>query len=366
MKSRLKSIILSIRRLHAWILRRTRSRSPAPAPSRVKKILLCNAGHLGDMIMFRTIIPYVRHNYPDAEIGVLVGSWNHHMLSAHPDVSHIHHIDQVRHNRSKLSWIGKVCTEMMGVSKAISEIREIGYDVAVDTYHFIFNNTRHLWSSGIPIRIGFDSSGYESLLTHVARFKSSTTHEVNEYLNVLRLLHGDWPSAIGRYSELSDIRKSYVLPEPYIIFHCGAGDGKRLWSESSWSMLCDLVDGGRLVVFTGYGENEMKFINTVIKSSKNKRVLNLCSMLSMGEYIGLVCGAELLIGVESLSGHIAAACGVPSISLYSGLADPVQWAPLGDTASIIVSNPNNAEKDVRNMSDITPAIVREHMRFVLD
>ena len=37
--------------------------------------------------------------------------------------------------------------------------------------------------------------------------------------------------------------------------------------------------------------------------------------------------ADLLIGIESMSGHLAAAWQVPTITLSTGMADPQRWKP---------------------------------------
>ena len=72
-------------------------RRPATPP---RRILLANPAHIGDVLIATAVLPPLRQAFPDAEIGMLVGSWSRHVVEGHPDVARVHVMDNFHLNRA--------------------------------------------------------------------------------------------------------------------------------------------------------------------------------------------------------------------------------------------------------------------------
>src|SRR5579864_9028118 len=62
------------------------------------RILLLNGAHIGDVVIASSVIPILRSAYPDAEIGMLVGTWSQMVVNNHPELTYTHYVDHWRLN----------------------------------------------------------------------------------------------------------------------------------------------------------------------------------------------------------------------------------------------------------------------------
>ena len=65
------------------------------------------------------------------------------------------------------------------------------------------------------------------------------------------------------------------------------------------------------------------------------KVIDLTGKTNFGVLYNIIRASDLFIGVDSSPAHIASVAGVPTIVLFSGINDPVQWAPKGDKVKVI-------------------------------
>ena len=110
-----------------------------------RKILLSNGAHLGDVLLSTGILRLLREIFPDIQIGFLAASWSRQILLNHPLLDHLHTVDHWKLNRSRASLREKVLHYMRTSDIAGIEIKNIGYDVAIDLYPYFPNN--------IPFRV---------------------------------------------------------------------------------------------------------------------------------------------------------------------------------------------------------------------
>ena len=68
---------------------------------------------------------------------------------------------------------------------------------------------------------------------------------------------------------------------------------------------------------------------------------------SFAGFASLIAGSRLYVGYDSAGQHVAAACGVPLISIFAGFPSPrmfARWRPTGAGAAVIrVDRPDPAE-----------------------
>lgn len=342
-----------------------------------KKILICNLAHLGDAVLSTTVLEPLKNAYPNCKIGFLGSSWSLPVLKKHPSIDHIHILDHWKHNRAPISMLKKWIRHRRTRFLALREVKQNNYDLAIDLYYFAFNAIPFLKKANIPLRVGYTSGGFGFYLTHALDWKKKSQHVTQYYADLLHLcgissctMRINLPDPPSH--EIQKLKQKYLLPLRYCIFHMGSGSKERLWQDEKWQQLLDhfLQDYEDMTfVFTGQGEDEGIRIQKVIQ--KRPRCIDLSNRLSWQEFLALISQTSLLVGLESLAGHIAAAYNRRSLLIYSGMTDTCEWRPLS-VLSVIVKNNLNCSPCYRShgcrelscLQDIsTEMVYKQHPRL---
>jgi ADP-heptose:LPS heptosyltransferase len=117
----------------------------------------------------------------------------------------------------------------------------------------------------------------------------------------------------------------------FIGIHPGVGNPIRQWPVSHFARLTDfLLDDrdARIVIF-GKAEEEPIARRLVESVKEKRRVVSLVGKISLKEYMILVRRCRAFIGNISGPAHIAAAMGVPTLTVFGGQVTPYEWQPIG-------------------------------------
>ncbi|GCF87204.1 glycosyltransferase family 9 protein [Geobacter sp. SVR] len=302
-----------------------------------KSILFSNIAHMGDVLIATSVLPVIKKAFPDIKIGFLAGSWSAQIVNKHPMVDKVHIVDHWRLNRSNKNIITKLRHYLRTRSNALNEIKQERYDISIDLYYFFPNTILMLYLSGIPVRIGYTSAGFGALLTHANEWYENKSHVLEYHRDLLKQLKLDNDTLMVMQPSVSrqpDIQIPFadtcLQNKNYIIIHIGAGAAFKEWPDKYWITLLTLLErDGVQLCFTGTGLSEFNKIETIISGING--CVNLCDKLSWDAFVEVVAGAKLLIGVDSLAGHLAAAVHVPFIVIKTGITSN-QWRPFGDGA----------------------------------
>jgi ADP-heptose:LPS heptosyltransferase len=326
-------------------LRQDRRDSGIPTPER---ILMANGAHIGDIVLFTALISATRTAFPKAQLGVLVGSWSRHVIADHPDIDFVHVVDHWKLNRQNVSFSKKLKQYLVTRSAAVREIRSVRYDVAIDAYYNFPNSIPLLWRCGIPARLGYTSGGFGPLLTHGLDWSNKDWSVARYQIELLRFLGGEHlrepllQASVPTYRENRELEgllrsagwQSEPLPE-YVVLHMGCGSEKREWNRKYWRELAErLSERGLRLVFTGYGQRE--FANVEQVTAGLSQCLNVVGQLSWGGFVRALAQAQLVVGLESSSAHVAAAVGTPLVAIWSGTTRMAHFRPLSSNSRIIL------------------------------
>ncbi len=290
-----------------------------------KKLLLCNGGHLGDVVLMTALLKPLKEAFADLKIGIVVGSWSKCAVEDHPLIDWIHVFDHWKTNRGEKRLQRHVETHF----SALSEIKKVGYDTSVACPFHFPNFAPLLALSKIPVRIGFDSAGFSPLLTHPQKWSSKPQNAAEYFFDLLK------PLGLEKIAPLKPNLSSSKrrIAAPYVVMHMSSGNERIEWEEEKWLEL-----GKRLstlsyrLVFTGRGLGEFKKIERVrsqLPFSQN------CSNIPWQEFVSLIEHAKLVISVETSAGHIAAAFDTPSVLLYTGINPLERWSPLSSKSDVV-------------------------------
>jgi ADP-heptose:LPS heptosyltransferase len=139
-----------------------------------------------------------------------------------------------------------------------------------------------------------------------------------------------------------DSRKSYA------VISAGGRDAFKRYPNNQWEVVVDELRGlGLQVVLNGFA-NDPVFATD--------RCINLVGKLTLRESCELLARAELHLGSDNGAGHIAAAFGTPTITIF-GPMNPALYRPYGDKSVAL--------KVSANAKDVPPDMVLSSARQVI-
>ncbi len=306
-----------------------------------RKILLVNLAHLGDVVITTAMLAACKELWPQAEMGMLIGSWAHLVVKDHPLIQNIHLMDHWKLNVAAIPFKEKIKRYYRTTRLALAEIKQQQYDLAVDLYPFFPNAIFWLWKAGIPYRAGWTTGGFGSLLTHPLKKIDRNQGMDDNYRDLLSLLVRKKVQVKIR-PQLPAMSKSLIdrilpkafLRNTYLVFHMGTKESPKLWLEEEWRILTQkCIEQGFLLVFTGLGREEACRINRVTHQLPN--VFNAANLLNLQEFAAVIQEARHLVSVDSSAVHIAAAYSIPTTVIFAGINAPIFCGPLNPKVTLL-------------------------------
>lgn len=336
---------LALRTRDAWLERRRSPTTPLAVPA-PRRLLVCIGGHLGDAVLASSVFSALQAGYPEAALGVLSPSWSAPVLENHPTIRWRHTFDHWKTNRLG-SRLGRWRGYRRSATRAIVEIQDIGYDMAIDLYPYFPNAARILSDAGIPIRVGYTSGGGGPLYTHAVPWVNSPRHTVEQHFALIAGILPKVPSTSPRYdlppiAAEAETRGARLLESlslqrgRYIVLHPGSGSPRKQWPIDRWRELVDRLRefaSDLRILFTGNGSADSAAIDAI--RAGDRSLISACDQTAWGELRYVLAGAALVIGVDSLAAHLAAAADVPTIAIMAAMSDPAHWRPLGSHVRVL-------------------------------
>jgi len=307
--------------LFFWIKRHQNIKRP-------KKILISNISQIGDVAMTSALLPVIKAALPDVQIGMLVGSWASPLIQNHPLVDEVYVFNHWK--LSKATRKGYFSRRKL----LINQLKKASYDVVIECCYYFPSASYITFKAGIPVRIGYTSSGFGSLLTHPVQY-TNRLQSASEHFAALLALVIPIDHALLR-PVLPHMKSPSLSASKYIVVHMGSGNSIKEWPENEWKKVCEQLEReGNTIVFTGRGEKEAAVVAFVKQNLS--QAIDLTNKISLEECIEVIRNAQLLVGVDTGVGHIAAATETPSVLLYCGINPLEHWSPKSPLAKVIMN-----------------------------
>ena len=349
-------------------------RKPRSLNTKLRRILIATPAHLGDAVILTAIIRALKDRIPTLEIEVLCGSWSKIIFQGHPGVSRIHCVDHPMCNRSEGSRQTKFTHYQGTLTLALKSLNQHPYDLAVLAYAFepsFIPLLLRLQQS--PPLVGFISAGYGSLLSKSYGHGPLDWHEVQHQAMLFETwLDSSLPAA--HYRPWLPDYEYEVFPDEicdrsYVVVHPGTGSTAKEWPVKNWGAVIDFLLGqNRCVVVTGQGNREAEI---AVKVAGGRRVINLVNRLTFPQFCRVVAKTDLLVGVDSVAGHVAAAYERPGVIVASGTSDIRRWHPLSEKVHVLTQpmscSPCHSRPCATRpcITDITAGAVLDRIKKVL-
>ncbi len=294
-----------------------------------QRILIVLLGAIGDVSRALPVLGRLRQNYPEAHIAWAVEPVAAPLLAEHPALNEVL---VYRRNQGPLAFPPFLWT-----------VRQRHFDLVLDLQ-------RHLKSglvsfcSRAPVRLGFHrkntKEGNWLFSTHRIPPVKEFTLKLAQYLkfaDALGIAHGEVHFSL-RLSAEEEKRVDCLLtstPPSFAAFFLGSRWESRFWfTDYTAEVARRLVEEFALGVVLLGGQGERKFAEKVTRQA-GVPLIDLTGQTGLRELIGIFQRARVAMGPDSGPMHVAAAVGVPVVSLW-GATSPARSAPWGAEQLIIV------------------------------
>jgi heptosyltransferase-3 len=309
-----------------------------------KSILLIQLRQVGDVLLTTPALRAIRRHFPGARVDFLTETMAARVLEGNTNIDTL----IVRKRNQGLA------EEL----RMLGDLRRRKYDLVLD---FLGNPRSAIISllTGAPERIGFDFRFRQYLYTTRVKRTGPQRYTAIKKFDLLR------PLGITVVETAPDIFVEERDFEPVLRFLGGPGapgpapmvtispvSRKRykIWPKHRFAELGKMLSekaGAKVVVLWGPGER--KYAEEVAGAMGPGVVLS--PDLNLKELCALYFFTTLHAGNDNGHMHIAAACGVPTVTVF-GPTDPCNWNPPGERHVAVRSKPDCAECDMGTCEDI--------------
>lgn len=288
-----------------------------------RTVLVIITRRIGDVLLTTPLIHTLKSAWPDANIDVLVLKNTRDILSHHPDIHRVIFKPDHASKLATLKWLLSLWNK---------------YDLALSALPSD-RATLYAWLAG-KFRIGLLEDQRQQrwkklLLNDWVAFDDIHTHTVSMVLKLAsRLGLALQPEVTVTWAEqdshaVDELLAAHALKpgQPYAVLHVYPKFSYKMWHTSGWVALVAWLNQHKIpAVFTGSGEpDEMNYIQQLL-GHMPADTINLAGKLNFAQMAYLLKKAKLYVGPDTVTTHLAAAMGTPTVALF-GPSNPVKWGP---------------------------------------
>jgi ADP-heptose:LPS heptosyltransferase len=284
-------------------------------------VLLVRPDGIGDEILCLPVATALRQAQPQARVMFLSSEYAAPVLEHHPD------LDEIRTVSGRESL------------RELIELFRGGVDAAV----FLKPYRRLMWAAWlarVPLRV---ATGYRwySVLANRRIYEHRSDFSRHESAYNVRMLTGlglDPPAPLSPKLVVTEEERRAAgqrlraVPKPRVVLHPGGFAARRWRTEHYWELAEALRAAGFGVVFTGsVTEREHFFQSPAMRSPLPEGIVSLMGAATLRESMAVIAESDAVVSGATGPAHIAAACGVPNVSLFDPRRNnlPTRWQPLG-------------------------------------
>ncbi|HQB50888.1 MAG TPA: glycosyltransferase family 9 protein [bacterium] len=310
---------------------------PQVDPTKVKSLLILKFDRLGDTFLAEPTIKALRQLFPKAELTVACSPWNQAVLANNPAIDRLLPIFSMP-DVQKNGWLDFFSRPQRKYLAYFIKTQEV--DLAIDLQGNPLN-VLAMFLSGVRRRIGFGPKIFSFLLTGRAYYRYNQPQS-EIYFSLAKLLGytGEleqpqiYANPVEQNQAVSFIRDNSL--NNFIVFHVGAGRSYRQWPIDNFAELAQRLlaqyTSHQIVVIGGL-DDDLLFDRLASQIKAGDRLVNAADRLSIPATYELIRRARLFVGNESGPGHLAAALGVPTVSLMNPWSGVNRWQARGPKVS---------------------------------
>jgi lipopolysaccharide heptosyltransferase I len=301
----------------------------------MQKILILKFSALGDVVHTLPVAATLRKSLPDSHISWMVEERFQDILQNNPD------IDQVIPLRTKVwrkKWNAKSLREILDTIKTL---RQHKFDLVFD-FHGLLKSGIIARLSGAQTRVGFHRKNCKekfSILFTNRRppYMAGGRHVADMYLALLqtalskveetKLFPLQVPDKADKKIAIFFDQHDELTARPIIAINPGAGFESKQWELDRFAELADRISKElKCSIMLTWGPGEEPKVNKI--STHMQEQSWIAPSTSILESIALYKRMALLVSCDSGPLHLAAAVGIPTVSIF-GPTDPLRNGAYG-------------------------------------
>ncbi|ACM92617.1 putative heptosyliii transferase [Nautilia profundicola AmH] len=296
------------------------------------KILLIRNDNLGDLICTTPSIEALRKKYPDAQIDIVVNSYNFLGIRNNPFVDNIYIYTKPKH----VKGIGEKLKALFGKIKIFNGIRKEKYDVSV-VFRSEYSPSAEQFSniSKAKMRIGVkDKKGRDKFTIHIK--PDNNKHEIEFCYDFLKPLEVEYNNEKPYFYVENEYIKKYKHLKSAIHFHISSRLNENQYSKEKFKKIIDNLKYEKIIITAepkDFDDAEWLEKNTKASFIKTKSLLDLA---------GIISNDKLFVTLDGGALHIAPALGIKTIAI-SGKTNMNKWYPWGYKNLVIQDESKIAE-----------------------
>ena len=315
----------------------------------IQRILVVKLDHIGDFVTALPSIRRLKALFPQARITVLAGRHARGFASMEPAIDELLEFEFF-HARSQLGEKEVTRDDLLALRARLAPYR---FDLAVDLRKHL--STRDVLPyTGARYLAGYDYMGQCPFLDVALEWdgdknlQRKRSHVVDDLLALVEAIATACGTERNLLPAVAARPEPETLPEamrpmfekPVVAMHIGAGNVTKTWPAEYFSALIDLLtdtNGVNVMLIGGPDDREASeaLLETLLRPEAVRSVAGLTSLDALPRLLSACC---LYIGNDSGPKHIAAALGVPTIGIHSGVVDAFEWGPVGPRAVALQRN----------------------------
>lgn len=336
-------------------------REKEPERADVRRILVIELWHIGDVVIATAALQSLRKMYPDASITLLAKEHALQLLEGSDLVD-----DIVAFDFPWTAMEGKYSPsryDRAAISKVVESLKSRAFDLSLDCRMDLRSNilTR---SIGARRRVGYDFGGGSFLLTDAVPAPPAGQHKVDDWRGLLKPLEATAPHRMPadieprldvtdrERDEAAEVLRSYSIDagQPIVGIHPGGSHAAKRWGTDNFARVGqELVHRQRaqVVVFVdpdGCG-SDMQIENAAFIRT------------SIREMMALFTHCDILLCNDSGPMHIAAALGTPVVAVFL-TGNPEAYGPRGIGHAVVGNGApwgETSDVDVQDVLDAADA-----------
>jgi len=303
------------------------------------KILFIRRDNIGDLVCTTPAISAARAAFPNAQIGILVNTYNEDVVSNNPDIDVVYAYEKAKHvpEKSKFSvWINNM--------KILGAIRRERYDIAVGCGLYSPTLARYTFLTGAKKRIGYIKNKCErQWFYNMPLFEpKGKLHEVEKVFNLLSPLGitGTPPNLkmIAHDSDACKVKTSMDLKESegktIVALHISSRRTENRWPVDRFVDIGNLLNKKKgtsvLLLWSPGDENNVYHPGDDQKAEYIAKKMAVAPLIfrtaRVSELVAALSLSDLVVCCDGGAMHIAAALGKPIVTIW-GSTNPDIWRP---------------------------------------
>jgi ADP-heptose:LPS heptosyltransferase len=298
-----------------------------------RRILLLRLERIGDLLMTAHAIADVRASAPDAEIDLVVGSWNAGLAQAMPAVTRVETLDA--------AWLAREGRglRLAALLRRARRWRERRYDLAINFEPDIRSNLM-LAAAGARRTAGFGSGGGRPLLDDALEYDTRTHTSDNARALIARVF-----GAAARHhaaalltlpdTAVQDAARRLPHGRPLVGIHASGGRAIKQWDPARFGEVARRLvrERGATVVLTGTRADRPQ-VDAVKQQMPDGSAIDVSGDVDLLTLAAMLARLDVFVTGDTGPMHLAAAVGTPVVAVF-GPSDPARYAPRGSLDRVI-------------------------------